>query len=151
MREMPTQEYAARTAANVRDANGTLIICRGEPTGGTRATLEFCRRFGKPHLVIDCEQTAIKDQIQMALQFVRSILSQSEATDLRWDKTAQNKTEDLLRVSGVTTLNVAGPRASQWPGGREIAYRILSVVLRRLSGHEGSGEYSGRDSPRGEF
>jgi hypothetical protein len=140
LQEIPTQEYAARTAANVRDSDGTLIICKGEPSGGTRATREFCRRFGKPYLMIDCGQTAIEDGIRLARRFVRSLSSQADARDPLCVNKAQNKTRDPSRALGMTILNVAGPRASQWAGGHEIAYEIISGVLRRFSGHEGAVE-----------
>jgi len=39
-------------------------------------------------------------------------------------------------------LNVAGPRASQWPEGHKTALQIVSGVLRVLSGQNDASEYS---------
>ena len=35
LQEMPTDSYEARTEKNVPDSDGTLIIARGRPTGGS--------------------------------------------------------------------------------------------------------------------
>ena len=32
-------------------------------------------------------------------------------------------------LGGAATLNVAGPRATEWPGGYDVAYRLLCSVL----------------------
>jgi Circularly permutated YpsA SLOG family len=114
--EMPTFDYAARTMRNVGESDGTLIICCGLPTGGTGETVEFCQQMSKPHLVIDTAAMQMETAIEAATRFV-----------------SHNR---------FNILNVAGPRASQWPAGHEVAHRILSAVLRRLSGHEGGDEYS---------
>src|SRR5262249_43447288 len=51
--ETPSACYAERTRWNVRDADATLILSWGKPTGGTRLTVTECVKAGKPHLVID--------------------------------------------------------------------------------------------------
>jgi Circularly permutated YpsA SLOG family len=141
LQEMATQEYAMRTAANVRDSNGTLIICKGEPTGGTRATIEFCRRFGKPHLVIDCEQASLEEASKNALQFVRTLSFRTEPRNLTEVRQRRDQSRGSSLSRGMTiVLNVAGPRASQWPEGHGIAYKIVTTVLRRFSGHKGADE-----------
>jgi len=118
--ELPTVEYWARTAQNVSEADGTLIISNRELSGGTQETLECCRRTGKPHLVIGYEESSIEEAIARAVEFART-----------------------LHPRGTTTvLNVAGPRASQWVAGYQFAQRLVKAVLRRLSGHKGAGEYS---------
>ena len=55
LRETESDEYPARTARNVRDADATLILRRGEITGGTKLTREIaaCER---PYLVVDLDQ-----------------------------------------------------------------------------------------------
>lgn len=123
--ELPTANYSERTARNVADSNGTLIIAKGELSGGTRETLEFCREKAKPYLVIDTEMVSVKNAVLLIQRFVSS--------------------------NCIGVLNVAGPRASQWPAGHQVAHQIVSSVLRRLSGHEAGDEYSTGDSPRGEF
>lgn len=51
--ETPSRAYRQRTAWNVRDADGTLVLTRGRPRGGTALTLEVARRLGRPFLVVD--------------------------------------------------------------------------------------------------
>src|SRR5436309_14721003 len=51
--ELPNARYAERTARNVADSDGTLIISNGEPIGGTRETIQRCVGLDKPHLIID--------------------------------------------------------------------------------------------------
>jgi hypothetical protein len=53
LQEMPTDEYEARTEKNVLDSDGTLIISRGSPTGGTDYTRKMALKHGKQLLHID--------------------------------------------------------------------------------------------------
>jgi hypothetical protein len=123
--ELPNASYSERTKRNVSDADGTLIICKEELSGGTRETLEFCREMGQPHLVIDAEGVSSEEAV--------------------------GSIEKFIIGNRIDILNVAGPRASQWPEAHETTREFISAVLRRLSGHEGVDEYSELDSPRGEF
>ena len=140
--EMPTAAYSARTARNVAESHGTLVICNGEARGGTRETLEFCREQGRPHLVIDCEEVAIEAAIDRAVEFVQRLSSRADARD---PTSRQNATRELRGSSpsarlGITILNVAGPRASQWADGHEVAHQIVAALLRRLGGHQSGPE-----------
>src|SRR6267378_7158553 len=110
--ELKDAGYAERTARNVADSDGTLVISNGEPMGGTRETIDRCVEMDKPHLIIDHAKIPTNEIVELVLRFVG---------------------DHHIRL-----LNVAGPRASQWPEGHKIAEQILSNVLRRLSGHEGS-------------
>lgn len=121
LQEMPTEEYAARTKQNVEDSDGTLIISKGEPTGGTRATVKFCRELGKAHLIIDVGQLSLEEAIERATNFVQEFKSPRKSPD---------RGRDPSTSLGMTILNVAGPRASQWPEGYDLAKRIVAAVLR---------------------
>jgi hypothetical protein len=103
LRETPTPEYAERTAWNVRDADATLVLTRGTPTGGTAATVEVARDLGKPFLVVEPEDAEV-------------------ATVIRW-----------LSEHGATTLNVAGPRESTAPGVYADAKQFMTRLLRKLT------------------
>jgi hypothetical protein len=141
--ELPDAGYAERTARNVADSDGTLIISNREPIGGTRETIDRCVEMDKPHLVIDCERVQIDAAIELALGFIRHLSSRAHARDRASVRTRPGLRRDPSPSLGMTiVLNVAGPRASQWPEGHKIAEQIVSTVLRRLSGHEGSYEYS---------
>ena len=148
--ELANGGYADRTSRNVADSHGTLIITYGPLMGGTRETLQFCIEQGKPNLVIDCASVSIKEAIDRATEFVRTLSFRANARDLSNAGSAAGRSGDssvraglaFLRLGMTTVLNIAGPRASQWPDGRSIAHEIVSAMLRRLSGHNTADEYS---------
>jgi len=82
--ELPGADYLKRTAQNVIDSDGTLIIHYSELTGGSLKTLEFCERFKQPVLVLDGGEL---DPAAAAREAAAFILSHA-----------------------IQTLNVAGPR-----------------------------------------
>ncbi len=86
LRETDSAEYPVRTEQNVIDSDATLILHDGAVKGGTRLTINICRRLGKPHLAMQIEDKN--------LNAVR-----------RW-----------LRKNQPLVLNVAGPRESTSPG-----------------------------------
>jgi hypothetical protein len=100
LQETPSRDYAERTEWNVRDSDGTLILARGAPQGGTALTLEIARRLGRPALVID-------------------LAAAREPGAVR----------DWLAREGIRILNVAGPRESAAPGIHAEALRLLQFVL----------------------
>jgi hypothetical protein len=100
LREHASADYAARTEQNVVDSDATLIVARGEPTGGTALTRDLALRHGKPHLVVDL--------------------------DVPQDPAA---VRDWIGAHHVRTLNVAGPRESQQPGVQRDAEVFLYAVL----------------------
>ena len=85
--ETESPDYHVRTERNVRDADGTLVVCAGAPTGGTALTCRLARAHAKPLLVWnvdgDLDAAAVR----------------------QW-----------LRDHAISTLNVAGPRESTMPG-----------------------------------
>jgi len=123
--ELPNGGYAERTSQNVADSDGTLIIAHGPLMGGTRETVERCIEMQKPHLVIDCANVSIDEGIEQAAELVDALSSSSSA-----------------QLGRTSVLNIAGPRASQWPRARDVAREIVSAILRRLSGHNRPDEYS---------
>lgn len=56
VRECRSSSYGVRTRLNVRDTDGTLILCRGRPSGGTSLTLAIAAswrgRFGSSIWII---------------------------------------------------------------------------------------------------
>ncbi len=98
--ETPEAAYEQRTEWNVRDSDGTLIICRGDPRGGTGLTLELASRWRRPVLVVDLDRDP------------------SAAGVSNW-----------IERQRISTLNVAGPRESTSPGIHEAAVRFLERVL----------------------
>jgi hypothetical protein len=86
-------------------ADGTLILCSGPPRGGTALTQAACRALSRPCLVVDAvEEPALRAAEQAA---------------------------GFVAAGNIRRLNVAGPRASEWPGGHPYAFIVVSDLLRR--------------------
>jgi hypothetical protein len=71
----------------VRDADGTIVLTKGEAEGGTKLTLELAHKHGKPRLTIDLRNPPD----------VRVVA--------RW-----------AQAHHIKILNIAGPRESTVPG-----------------------------------
>ncbi len=98
--ETPSADFAQRTEWNVRDSDGTLVVARGRPTGGTALTMTLARRQGKPLLVVDLSRNPSPEQVS------------------RW-----------VHSRAIGTLNVAGPRESQRPGIGQEAQAFLERLF----------------------
>lgn len=98
--ETPSDAYAQRTAWNVRDSDGTLLIAPDPLEGGTALTLEEAEAQGKPVL-------HVRPTDPVPVPMIRA-----------WG------TENDVRV-----LNVAGPRASEVDGIYKAARDILDPFL----------------------
>lgn len=108
LRETPTAVYAERTEKNVVDSDGTLIISRGELTGGSEYTREMALKHSRPWLHVDLNRTAA---FRAALGIV-----------------------EWLSSHNIRVLNVAGPRASKDPGiYRDTTGLLESVYYLSLS------------------
>jgi hypothetical protein len=100
LRETPSDDYAQRTEWNVRDSDATLILARGQLTGGTALTARLAGRLAKPLHVIDLPTNVDRDAFRSWLD------------------------DEKVRV-----LNVAGPRESGAPGIYEQARSALRFLL----------------------
>src|SRR6187401_2243386 len=87
LRQTDTKNYAQRTERNLMQADGTLILYRGELSGGTYLTFQLCKRSARPLLLVD-----------LARGYDAAVIR-------RW-----------LADQRIVTLNVAGPRESMSPG-----------------------------------
>lgn len=104
LQEMPTDRYQKRTEQNVIDSDGTLIICRSKPTGGSDYTRQMTLRHKKPLLHIDLNLPTSYDAASLILSWA-----------------------NLHRIE---ILNVAGPRASKDPDIYKDAFRILKMAFK---------------------
>jgi hypothetical protein len=100
LKETPSSSYPVRTEKNILEADGTLILTRGRPKGGTALTIKLARFHKRPYLVIDLKEEADK------------------AAVWQWGKAQQ-----------VAVLNVAGPREMETPGIYDQALGFLKEVL----------------------
>lgn len=100
LRETPSDGYAERTRWNVRDSDGSLIITRGAPTGGTAYTIDCAGELGRPVWVVDVGEPLHADAVW------------------RWGGDAR-----------IDVVNVAGPRESTSPGIYAAAMEVLEALF----------------------
>jgi len=100
LRETPKTYYKQRTGWNVRDSDGTLIVTRGTPTGGTETTIKLAAAYGKPCLVLDLLTSPTPEMVGT------------------W-----------VNDNEINVLNVAGPRESGCPGIHSQAKALLQRCL----------------------
>jgi hypothetical protein len=100
LQETPWDGYPQRTEWNVHDSDGTLVLTRGQPDGGTALTVRLAAARHKPCLVLDLAGDA------------------DPATARAW-----------AEANGVAVLNVAGPRESSAPGVYALAADFLRCLL----------------------
>jgi hypothetical protein len=103
LKETPSEAYEQRTAWNVRDSDGTLIVTDGTLEGGTALTMTEAKRQGRPVLHV-----RTTDAVPVPM-----IRAWGEDHDVR-------------------VLNVAGPRASEVEGIYDEARAILDSLLQDL-------------------
>jgi hypothetical protein len=93
--------YRQRTEANVRDSDGTLILSIAPGlTGGSHETLLFARRLAKPWL-----------HLHSGMDWLAALRA--------W-----------IDVTAISTLNVAGPRASEAPDIGSFTIEVLDACWR---------------------
>jgi hypothetical protein len=109
LEETPSEAYEQRTAWNVRDSDGTLIITDGTLEGGTALTMREATRQGRAVLHV---RTSDPVPVEM-------IRAWGEDHDVR-------------------VLNVAGPRAGEVDGIYDRARAILDGFLGEVTGDEAS-------------
>jgi hypothetical protein len=100
LQETPTAEYAQRTAWNVRDSDGTLIVAPDPLDGGTALTKQEAETQAKPVL-------HVRPSDPVPIPMIRA-----------WGM-----------ENGVEVLNVAGPRASEVEGIYDATRALLDDLL----------------------
>ncbi|PYL85345.1 MAG: hypothetical protein DMF17_08915 [Verrucomicrobia bacterium] len=106
VKELEQGSFAERTLQNVKDSDGTAIIYFDKLRGGTEQTVRFCIEQKRPHKLINAAEISVEQAAQLVAEFVRE--------------------------GKISTLNVAGPRQSEWPQGFAYAFRALDISLSRL-------------------
>lgn len=102
--ETPTARYAQRTAWNVRDSDGTLIVHQEPLQGGTALTQREAEQRGRPWHVVTLGPAG------------------AHTNALQW-----------MHAHGIQVLNVAGPRASEEPGIYAAAYAFMTSICRQVA------------------
>ncbi|RKD91546.1 putative molybdenum carrier protein [Mangrovibacterium diazotrophicum] len=106
MIELRSPYYDDRTRRNIVESDATLIISNGKLSGGTLLTANFAKHIGKPVFTFELSPFFI-------------------------DRTMEDLV-DFLEAFQVETLNVAGPRGSQWDKARETTCHIIKQLIRQL-------------------
>ncbi|WP_300462420.1 putative molybdenum carrier protein [Desulfobacula sp.] len=106
LREMESTDYRDRTKQNIIDSNGTVILSRGNLSGGSKLTQTFAKVLGRPNCFIDLLKTE---------EFEASIILKS-----------------FILENGIQILNVAGPRLSHHPWIYTDVKTVLEVTLYQL-------------------
>ena len=107
LHETPSERYMERTEWNVRDADATLILNRGELEGGTLATVDYARDLGRPCRVVDLDEP-------------------DPQAVVAW-----------IAGHSIQVLNVGGPRASKDSAIYRRAYDFLSEILEVVGRRDG--------------
>ena len=118
MSEMTTVDYLKRTERNVVDSDATVVLCHGMPTGGTRRTVGFCQKHGRPCCIFDLDAGDPDDTPSSNLF--------DEVVYLAW----------LCRKDSII-LNCAGPRESKSPGIQAEARRIFKYLIGYIRSFDG--------------
>lgn len=95
--------FAERTLRNVENSDGTIVIYPGRLRGGSEYTIKCCSELKRPDRSIDAAKISPEEAAELIVEFVRK--------------------------ERIRTLNVAGPRQSEWPGGYDYAFRVLDIFL----------------------
>jgi len=91
---------------NVKDSDATVIIYFDKLRGGTEQTVHFCIEQDRPHKLINAAEVSSERAAQLVAE--------------------------LVREERISTLNVAGPRQSEWPQGYDYTFSALEIFLSRL-------------------
>ena len=109
--------YEERTVKNVADSDGTLVLVGIKPLGGTLLTIRTAERLGKPCLIIQSSE------------------------EFQYRKVVA-KITGWIRKYRIGILNCAGPRESEWSGGRKTAYKLGKLMIQAIRECELPGERS---------
>jgi hypothetical protein len=106
LKELEHGGFTERTLQNVKDSDGTVILYSVRLRGGTEQTVRFCVEQERPHQLIDASK----------------ISTEKGAASIA----------DFVHKHKIDTLNVAGPRHSEWPEGYDYAFRVLEVFVNSI-------------------
>ena len=101
--ETESADYAVRTERNVLEADGTLLVTRGTPTGGSALTAALARKHDRALLHLDLARES--DPVEAVREW--------------------------LAARAIECLNVAGPRESGCPGIAQDVRGLIVAALGR--------------------
>lgn len=110
LKETKGASYQTRTKWNARDSDATLILCLGEPTGGTALTIKNCEELGKPFYVH-----------KLNSEYGTYVGGEGAGGVIYW-----------MSCHDIQILNVAGPREGKYFPVYAQAYGFLTDLFRQL-------------------
>ncbi len=108
LQETESWKYTQRTERNVVDSDGTLVLFRDKPTGGTAYTVRMINEHGKPFYLVDLSQ---------------QLLDRNAVID---------DVIDWVTENGIRVLNVAGPRHQTDPSITEQSREFLRTLFLKM-------------------
>lgn len=110
--ETPKESYLQRTEWNTRDSDGTVVFTfAAQPTGGSKRTIDYAQKHGKPWLHISKHSGGYQDHALTLQRFI-----------------AENK---------ISKLNIAGSRESKDPGIHGWVMQVLEDAFFWAENHPG--------------
>ena len=109
MQEHPSADYLKRTEANVVDSDATLVMTSGKPTGGSKRTIEFAKKHGRPWHHLDMGKP-MDEEVRETVAWLREACPDG------------------------CVLNVAGTRESKKPGVQKAALVYVLDILGKANG-----------------
>jgi hypothetical protein len=107
LKELWSSNYNDRTRKNIGDSDATLIIYENNLSGGTLLTHDFAIESGKSVFLFKVSPFFIEGRLEQLV--------------------------DFLEENQVETLNIAGPRASQWAKAYESSFLIVTKLIERAT------------------
>jgi len=103
MEEHSSTSYVARTIANIKSSDGTLVVAASLQSPGSKLTVNTCTDLGKPCWIATFHTPPVPKLIA-----------------------------DWIRKNEITVLNVAGNRESKRPGIQDYTQKLVKDVLAEL-------------------
>ena len=109
MQEHDSADYLKRTEANVVDSDATLVMTSGKPTGGSKRTIDFAKKHGRPWHHLDMGKS-MDAEVQETVAWLKEACPDN------------------------CVLNVAGTRESKKPGIQKAALVYVLDILGKANG-----------------
>ncbi len=120
-KEMTSSDYLKRTEQNVIDSDATIIFTYGQPTGGSKKTVDYCEKHNKLYRCFDLSAMNDTESASRILGFLEN--QHGGMLIMPIDK--------LPKIPDNAVINIAGSRESKAQGIQE---RVKSVLVLALSG-----------------
>lgn len=121
LKEMTSADYLKRTEQNVIDSDATVIFTYGQPTGGSKKTVDFCKKHDKLYSCIDLFAMDDSKVASRLLGFLEN----------RRGGMLIELIDKLPKIPENPVLNIAGSRESKAQG---IQARVKNIIVLALSG-----------------